>query len=140
MTAPIVLHYTSAHPMSTKKAVLQTQKPSGLSECLLHNQQTKERSLSTVTKLFLENGYPHNLIARTIKNNTNKVNVRNRKAKKDINKNTQIFMRLPYINETLVHGRKLVIHWPRAKFLPLINRSVNQPPEVIILYNSSRGR
>ena len=32
----------------------------------------------------------------------------------------------------LVHGRKLIIHWPRAKFLPLINRSVNQPLEVII--------
>ena len=35
-------------------------------------------------------------------------------------------------NKLLVHGRKLIIHWPRAKFLPLINRSVNQPLEVII--------
>ena len=35
-------------------------------------------------------------------------------------------------NDYLVHGRKLISHWPRAKFLPLFNRSVNQPPEVII--------
>ena len=28
----------------------------------------------------------------------------------------------------LVHGRKVIIHWSHAKFLPLINRSVNQPP------------
>ena len=34
--------------------------------------------------------------------------------------------------DNLVHGRKLIIHWPRAKVPPLINRSVNQPPEVII--------
>ena len=34
--------------------------------------------------------------------------------------------------QQLVHGRKVIIHWPHAKFLPLINRSVNQPPEVII--------
>ena len=33
---------------------------------------------------------------------------------------------------SLVHGRKVIIHWPHVKFLPLINRSVNQPPEVII--------
>ena len=32
----------------------------------------------------------------------------------------------------LVHGRKLIIHWPRAKFLPFINWSVSPPPEVII--------
>ena len=35
-------------------------------------------------------------------------------------------------NVILVHGRKVIIHWPHAKFLPLINRSVNQHPEVII--------
>ena len=38
----------------------------------------------------------------------------------------------PIYYKYLVHGRKLIIHWPRAKFLPLIKRSVNQPPEVII--------
>ena len=65
MTAPIVLHYTSAHPMSTKKAVLNAEIQRAIR--VSSNQQTKERSLSTVTKLFLENGYPHNLIARTIK-------------------------------------------------------------------------
>ena len=37
-----------------------------------------------------------------------------------------------YYKMGLVHGRKVIIHWPHAKFLPLINRSVNQPPEVII--------
>ena len=36
------------------------------------------------------------------------------------------------VKQTLVHGRKVIIHWPHAKFLPLINISVNQPPEVII--------
>ena len=117
MTAPIVLHYTSAHPMSTKKAVLNAEIQRAIR--VSSNQQTKERSLSTVTKLFLENGYPHNLIARTIKNNTYKVNVRNRKAKKDINKNTQIFMRLPYINETIVHRVNGILRGQKAPIKPV---------------------
>ena len=32
----------------------------------------------------------------------------------------------------LVHGQELIIHWPRVKFLPCINRSVYQRPEVFV--------
>ena len=100
MTAPIILHYSSAHPMSTKKAVLNAEVQRAIR--VSSDQETRERSLSAVTQLFVDNGYPLNIIKRTITNNTHRTNAYTRKPKKDNNTSAQIFMRLPYINETIV--------------------------------------
>ena len=112
MTAPIILHYSSAHPMSTKKAVLNAEVQRAIR--VSSDQQTRERSLSAVTQLFVDNGYPLNIIKRTITNNTHRTNAYTRKPKKDNNTSAQIFMRLPYINETIVRRANGILRGAKA--------------------------
>ena len=98
MAAPIILHYTSAHPMSTKKAVLNAEVQRAIrvsSDC-----DTTERSLDTISQLFSQNGYPSDIIKRTITDNKRS---KKRSTRDTRHKNrTQIYMRLPYVNETIV--------------------------------------
>ena len=101
MTAPIILHFTSAHPMSTKRAVLNAEIQRAIR--VSSDQRTREHSLKTITELFLKNGYPIDIIKRTIKNNKHKVAENSRKSKNNVRQNNkQLYMRLPYINETVV--------------------------------------
>ena len=116
MTAPIVLHYSSAHPMSTKKAVLNSEIQRAIR--VSSDRHTTERSLEAMTQLFTENGYPADIIQRTIKNNRYKVR-RNRKSKNNVNKNFEVYMRLPYINETIVRRVNGILRGAKAPIKPV---------------------
>ena len=120
MTPPIILHYTSAHPMSTKRAVLNAEIQRALR--VSSNKPTTERSLSTITQLFTMNGYPLDLIKNTIKNNKHKVNANYRKIRSNnrASKNTaQMYMRLPYINETIVRRVNGILRGSKAPIKPV---------------------
>ena len=87
MTAPIILHFTSAHPMSTKRAVLNAEIQRAIR--VSSDQRTREHSLKTITELFLKNDYPIDTIKRTIKNNKHKVAENSRKSKNNIRQNNK---------------------------------------------------
>ena len=132
MTAPIILHYTSAHPKSTKKAVLNAEIKRAIR--VSSDEHAKERSLCAIKQLFVENGYPLDMIRRTIKNNTQKDIHRNRKYKKNKNINNVIFMRLPYIDETIVRRVNGILRGSKAPIKPvwinensLQNRLISSP-------------
>ena len=137
MTAPIILHYTSAHPMSTKRAVLNSEIQRAIR--VSSDRDTTERSLSTIKQLFSQNGYPPDLITRAINNNKHKGNVKSRNSK-NANKNTsQIYMRLPYINETIVRRVNGILRSSKAPIKPvwinknslqkrLVSSALIQPP------------
>ena len=85
MTAPIILHYTSAHPMSTKRTVLNSEIKRAIR--VSSDQRARETSISRIKILFEQNGYPSTLIDKAIQNNVNrrlswKNNPRNRKEEK----------------------------------------------------------
>ena len=118
MTAPIVLNYTSAHPMSTKRAMLNSEIKRAIR--VSSDKQTTERSLDTINRLFTQNGYPGELIRRAIKNNKYKDNTKTRKSTKTTNQNTaQIHMRLPYINETIVRRVNGILRASKAPIRPV---------------------
>ena len=137
MTAPIILHYTSARPMSTKRAVLNAEIQRAIR--VSSDRDTTECSLSTIKQLFSQNGYPPDLITRAIKNNKHKGNVKSRNSK-NANKNTsQIYMRLPYINETIVRRVNGILRSSKAPIKPvwinknslqkrLVSSALIQPP------------
>ena len=82
------------------------------------DQPTKERSLCTVKQLFMANGYPLDIIQRTIKNNPEKDMYRHHKDKKDKNTN-KIFMRLPYIDENIVRRVNGILRGSKAPIKPV---------------------
>ena len=112
MAAPIVLHYTSAHPMNTKRAVLNGEIQRAIR--VSSDQLSAKRSLSVIARLFAENGYPSDIINRSIKNNLYKLNVDSRKSKNKTIPNNQIFMRLPYINDTIVRRVNGILRGAKA--------------------------
>ena len=63
MTAPIIIHYTSAHPIQTKLAVLQSQFLRA--KRLGSDRATIDRGTNKVEALFLQNGYPNRVIQRS---------------------------------------------------------------------------
>ena len=97
MTAPIILHYMSCHPMSTKRAVLNAEMKRAIR--VSSDKETTNRSIGLIKRLFRQNGYPDTLINKAEKNN---LGIAKRKTEnKNKAKTTNIFMRLPYINETV---------------------------------------
>ena len=119
MTAPIILHYTSAHPMSTKRAVLNSEVQRAIR--VSSDGHTTERSLKAISHLFTQNGYPADIIKCAIKNNKHKaLHVKNRKSRKGTHKNTShIYMRLPYINETIVRRVNGILRGSKAPIKPV---------------------
>ena len=96
MAAPIILHFTSAHPMSTKKAVLNSQIKRAMR--VSSDDRTRDRSVKRVKLLFEQNGYPTAMLDTSIKNNLRKRSERKTRR----NKENEIFMRLPYLDENVV--------------------------------------
>ena len=96
MRAPIILHYTSAHPMSTKKGVLNSEIKRAVK--VSSDEQAKNRSLDRIKMLFEQNGYPKGLVDKAIKNSIYKRN--NKKFHQ--NKKAEVYMRLPYVDENVV--------------------------------------
>ena len=93
MTAPIILHFTSAHAMSIKRAVLSAEVPYGFHQ----NNEAKNRIVERIKLLFQQNGYPANLLKNAIKNSMYK-----RPPKNSLqlyrSKAAETYMRLSYIN------------------------------------------
>ena len=117
MTAPIILHYTSAHPMSTKKAVLNAEIQRAIR--VSSNGPTTERSLQAITDLFTQNGYPEDIVRRSIMTNTPKFQQHNRKCKKNKKEQRTVYMRLPYINETVVRRVNGILRGSKAPIRPV---------------------
>lgn len=122
MTAPIILHFTSAHPMSTKRAVLNAEIQRAMR--VSSDQHAVDRSLNAITRLFIHNGYPENIIQRTIR--TNKYNFRrgihqekHRHKKSTAHQNDRVYMRLPYINETIVRRVNGILRSCKAPIKPV---------------------
>ena len=65
MAAPIILHFTSNHPMQMKRSVLRSQSLRAIR--LGSDTAAQKRGLKKIEVLFLENGFPLNLI-RNIQN------------------------------------------------------------------------
>ena len=118
MSAPIVLHYTSAHPMSTKRAVLNGEVQRALR--VSSDREATDRSLNSVIQLFMQNGYPKSIVERTIKNNKYNMHA-TRHQLRNVTKNptTTIYMRLPYINETIVRRVNGIIRGAKAPVKPV---------------------
>ena len=137
MTAPIILHYTSAHPMSTKRNILNAEVKRAIR--VSSDKQTRARSVNRIKLLFQQNGYPDNLINKTVKNNMHNIS---RKTSSHTNKTTNLtetFLRLPYIDETTVRrvngilrssGTPLKVAWTSGPTLgqKLITSAFSNPP------------
>ena len=134
MAAPIILHYTSAHPKTTKKAVLNAEIHRALRVSSDHD--SSQRSLNAVKQLFIQNGYPDDIVNRTIKN----IRYRKREPKEKAHqKNIQIYMRLPYVNETIVSRVNGILRSSKTSIKPawtnentlkkkLVNSAFVKPP------------
>ena len=63
MAAPIIIHYTSAHPMQCKRSVLHSQLLRA--KRVGSNREAQQRGMAMMEALFRHNGYPNRLIQRT---------------------------------------------------------------------------
>ena len=136
MTAPIILHYDSAHPMSTKRAVLNAEIRRAIR--VSSDQQTIDRSVKRIRALFDQNGYPGALLDKAVKNNLRRRHD-TRSSKVKAKKETKSFMRLPYIDEPTVKrvnrilrssGTTLQVAWTSGPTLgqKLITSALSKPP------------
>ena len=136
MTAPIILHYTSAHPMSTKRAVLNAEVRRAIR--VSSDQQTRERSAKRIKSLFKQNGYPDTLVDKSIKNNIYRRHD-NKSSRHNSKNETKIFMRLPYVDESVVKrvngilrgsGTAIQVAWTSGPTLgqKLITSALSKPP------------
>ena len=96
MTAPIILHYESAHPMKTKLGVLTSQIKRAIR--VSSSPDAVDRSVEKIRHLFRENGYPKHTIDKAIRNS--RAPARNHRKRDSKNKEVT-YMRLPYVNETV---------------------------------------
>ena len=62
MAAPVIIHFRSAQPMSTKRNTLRSQLIRAVR--VSSPGEPRERSLKVIEQLFLDNGYPRNLVKR----------------------------------------------------------------------------
>ena len=133
MAAPIILHYTSAHPMSTKKAVLNAEIQRAIR--VSSDKPATERSIEIISQLFSKNGYPMSLIKHSIR----KQKYSKGTKKTPLANENQIYMRLPYINETIVRRVNGIIRGSKIPVKPiwindnsiqtkLISSALTRPP------------
>ena len=97
MAAPIIMHFTSCHPMQTKRAIIHSQSLRALR--LGSDKAAQNRGMEKITNLFISNGYPSQLI-RKVQNAARYKQTMKRPQTKNDNSNTT-FISLPYIDETL---------------------------------------
>ena len=101
MAAPIILHYKSAHAMSTKTAVLTAQIKRAIR--IGSNEETKNKGLQIISNLFLKNGYPQKLIRKRIRREHQQAGrgtatQQGRMAKKERDQNA-IYVKLPFVDD-----------------------------------------
>ena len=146
MTAPIIIHYTSAHPIQCKRSVLYSQLLRA--KRLGSDRQAQERGMAKITELFRHNGYPMKLIQRTkhrvlywdnsdmknTKGQSGNTSNGNRKSNTDTT-----YISLPYIDDTLARrvdgavrasGLKARVAWASGKTLAkhTIRSALESPP------------
>ena len=106
MTAPIIMNFRSAHPMSVKKGTLKSQIKRAIR--LSSDSDAKERSLNKISELFGMNEYPASLIRQTIRY-CGRPNQKQPKKRTD-----QFFMRLPFVDEVLTRRVNAAIRSSKA--------------------------
>ena len=137
MAAPIIIHYTSAHPMQCKHSVLHSQLLRA--KRIGSDKQTQERGMRTIETLFRHNGYPNKLIQRTkhkIIHHTQKTHKHDTARSKN---NDTTYISLPYIDETLARrvngavrssGLKARVAWKSGKTVAkhMTRSALERPP------------
>ena len=140
MAASIILPYSSAHPMRTKKSVLYSQL---LRARRVSSDPTAEkRSLARIEGLFSENGYPRRIIEQTkrqILTRSKKRELAGKKANPKETKDSQLtYVTLPFVDDSLarkvtsaVKASKLPLRiaWKSGKTLSdILTKSALDPP------------
>ena len=125
MAAQIILHFNSAHAMSTKTAVLTSQVKRAIR--IGSDMITRKRGLDKVTALFRKNGYPKKLVEKHIrkergKRSTGELSQKTREERQQLNKKT-VYVRLPFISDNMSSKIKSVT---RASGLPVKVAWTNQ--------------
>ena len=100
MAAPIIIHFTSAHPMQCKRSVLYSQLLRA--KRMGSDREAQQRGMMTIETLFRHNGYPNKLIQRTkhrvLYHDQNRSNNTRTGSKK---KHETTYISLPFIDDTL---------------------------------------
>ena len=109
LAAPIVLHYESAHPMKTKLGILISQTKRAIR--VSSSPDATTRSLDKIKNLFLENGFPEQVIEKRFRDTLRPT--RRDQKKKDYDSRQVTYMRLPYVNETICRRVKGIIKGSR---------------------------
>lgn len=141
MAAPIIIHYTSAHPMQCKRSVLYSQLLRA--KRVGSNRETQQRGMATIETLFRHNGYPNKLIQKTKHKVMYYDTARSTKSRTDprqkSNKQDITYISLPFIDDTLARrvdgavrssGLNARVAWVSGKTLGkhLTRSALNSPP------------
>ena len=133
MAAPIIMHYTSAHPIQCKRSVLYSQLLRA--KRLGSDKQAQERGMAKMITLFRHNGYPVKLIQRTKHRvlHSDNSHLKGKHKQRDPTSGTNTkhnkdttYICLPYIDDTLARrvdgavrasGLKARVAWASGKTL-----------------------
>ena len=143
MAAPIIIHYSSAHPMQCKYSVLYSQLLRA--KRLGSDQEAQKRGLAKIATLFRHNGYPTRLIERTkhrvmyFEKQHSKGTDTQKRDKNTRSKDDTTYISLPYIDDTLARrvdgairssGLKVRTAWTSGKTLAkhMIRSALDSPP------------
>ena len=144
MAAPIIIHFSSAHPIQCKRSVLFSQLLRA--KRLGSDRQAQERGMAKIESLFRHNGYPNKLIQRTkhkvLFNNTTRhtgsTSRKNTKGSQKSNTKNTTYISLPYIDDTLARrvdgavrssGLEARVAWSSGKTLAKhVTRSALETP------------
>ena len=137
MAAPIIIHYSSAHPMQCKLSVLHSQLLRA--KRLGSDGQAQERGMMIIEALFRHNGYPNKLIQRTKHKIMHHKQKYRRQDTTGRRANDTTYISLPYIDETLARrvsgavrssGLNAQIAWVSGKTVAkhMVRSALERPP------------
>ena len=154
MAAPIIIHFSSAHPIQCKRSVLYSQLLRA--KRLGSDREAQERGMAKIESLFRHNGYPNKLIQSTKHkvlfahkphhSTTHQPQRTGNTAEKNRNKTTHktdthdtTYISLPYIDDTLARrvdgalkssGLKARVAWSSGKTVAkhVIRSALDPPP------------
>ena len=141
MTAPIIMHYTSAHPIQCKRSVLYSQLLRA--KRVGSDREAQQRGMMTIETLFRHNGYPNRLIQRTkhkvLYHDQHHSTKSQTGSKKRNNKQETTYISLPFIDDTLTRrvdgavrssGLNARVAWVSGKTLAkhLTRSALESPP------------
>ena len=145
MTAPIIIHYKSAHPIQCKRSVLFSQLLRA--KRLGSDRNAQERGMTLIEALFRHNGYPNKFIQRTKHRVLYTDATRHQRSterqgknigKKNKSNSDTTYISLPYIDDTLARrvdgavrssGLKARVAWVSGKTLAKqVTRSALESP------------